>query len=62
MKRDKVKGYSSKFRTWEEEEPMLISGRGKEENKEVLGTYYTLDTLSYILYVYTFIDSFNTCL
>lgn len=33
--------------------------KGTEGNKELLDTYYTLDTLSYILYIYTFIDSSN---
>lgn len=38
--------------------PILISGRGKEENKELQSTYYILDTLceyTLCIFIYLFI-------
>lgn len=39
-----MEGYSTELGTWEEAVLKLISGRGKEGNKELLSTYYILDT------------------
>lgn len=51
--------YSTELGTWEEAVLKLISGREKKGIKITKCLLYSRHTKSYILYVSTFIDSFN---